>query len=76
MEQNYSPEMKQKAYSFDLTTLKKIVKGAWIAVGGAAMVALLQYISGLDFGNNSAIVGAVCAILINVVREYIKGNEQ
>lgn len=68
--------MEQKAYSFDLTTLKKIGKGALIAVGGAAMVALLQYISGLDFGNNSAIVGAVCAILINVVREYIKGNEQ
>lgn len=66
--------MEQKAFAFDPTTLKKIGKGALIAVGGAASVALLQYVAGLDFGENSAIVGAVCAILINIVREYIKGK--
>lgn len=66
--------MEQQAFSFDKETLKKIGKGALIAGGGAAIVAILQYVQGVDFGSNSALVGAVCAILINVLREYIKGE--
>lgn len=66
--------MKQEAFSFDKKTLKKIGKGALIAGGGAAIVAILQYVQGVDFGANSAIVGAVCSVLINALREYIKGE--
>lgn len=65
----------QRAYSFDTVTLKKILRGALIAGGGAFAVAVLQFVSTQDFGAYSAIIGAVCAILINVVREYIAGNE-
>ena len=65
----------QRAYSFDTVTLKKILRGALIAGGGAFAVAVLQFVSSSDFGAYSAIIGAVCAILINVVREYIAGNE-
>ena len=65
----------QKAHTFDAVTLKKILRGALIAGGGAFAVAVLQFVSSSDFGAYSAIIGAVCAILINVVREYIAGNE-
>lgn len=65
----------QRAYSFDTVTLKKILRGALIAGGGAFAVAVLQYVSSSDFGAYSAIIGAVCAILINVVKEYIAGQK-
>ena len=65
----------QRAYSFDTVTLKKILRGALIAGGGAFAVAVLQFVSTQDFGAYSAIIGAVCAILINVVREYIAGQK-
>lgn len=65
----------QRAYSFDTVTLKKILRGALIAGGGAFAVAVLQFVSTQDFGAYSAIIGAVCAILINVVKEYIAGQK-
>lgn len=64
----------QRAYTFDSVTLKKILRGALIAGCGAFAVAVLQFVSSSDFGAYSAIIGAVCAILINVVKEYIAGN--
>lgn len=63
----------QKANSFDKETMKKIGRGALIAGGGALMVYLLQSIAGMDFGEASPLIVALCGILINAVREYMKG---
>ena len=66
----------QRAYSFDTVTLKKILRGALIAGGGAFAVAVLQFVSTQDFGSETtgAFIGAFCGFLINVVKEYIAGK--
>lgn len=63
----------QNAYSFDRETVVKIGKGALIAGGGALAVYILQSLAGMDFGEATPLVVAVCGILINSVREYVKG---
>lgn len=64
----------QQAFSFDSETIKKIARGALIAGGGAIAVYVLTYISGLDFGASTPIVVAVCSMLLNAVREFVKGE--
>lgn len=50
--------------------LLKTAKGALIAGGGVALTYFLQALSSMDFGNASAIVAGVCAVLINALRLY------
>jgi hypothetical protein len=64
----------QKRYSFDKVTLIKILKGAMIAGGGAFSVYLLQALAMLDLGEWTSVVGAICAILINAIKEFIQGK--
>lgn len=64
----------QKKNSFDRETMKKIGKGALIAGGGALAVYVLQAIAGMDFGEATPLIVALCGILINAVREYMKGE--
>lgn len=63
-----------KKNTFDKETLIHIGKGAAIAGGGAAMLYFLQAISQLSFGEWTAVVTAICAILINAVKEYLRGE--
>ena len=60
--------------SFDSKTIQKIAKGALIAGGGAAALYVLQAISGMDFGNATAVITAICSILINAIKEWQAGN--
>ena len=64
----------QKKNSFDKVTLQKIAKGAFIAMGGALCVYLLETIPNTDFGTFTPIVVGMASILINAVREYLKGE--
>lgn len=59
----------------DTESLIKIGKGALIAGGGAAAVAILQYFGGLEYADPTltAVVGSLVSIGINAIREYIKG---
>ena len=66
--------MAQTKNSFDYETIKKIIKGALIAGGGVAVVYILDAIALLDYGQYSVLVAGVCAILINFVREFKKGE--
>lgn len=67
--------MAQTKYKFDKETWKKIIRGVAIALSGPAGVALLDYV-GVSFGAYSPLVGAGLSILVNVCREYVKGEEQ
>jgi hypothetical protein len=67
--------MNQVKNSFDVETLKKIGKGALIAGGGALAVYALQAVMVMDFGDATPIVVALASILLNVVREYRKGED-
>jgi len=64
----------QYAYRFDKETLLKISKGALIAGGAAVIVYALQALSQTDFGSYTPAVVAICGILINVAKEFIKGE--
>ena len=67
--------MSQKRNSFDKESLKKIGKGALIAGGGALLFYFLETLPKLDFGSEiTPIVTAICAILINAIREYRRGD--
>lgn len=58
--------------SFTKENLIKIAKGAGIAVGGALLTYLAQFISDTDFGQWTPVVVAVGAVLINAGREFLK----
>lgn len=64
----------QKSFSFDKETLIKIGKGLLIAVGGAVITYATEYFSSTDFGVYTPLVVAVSSIIINTIKEYIKGK--
>ena len=66
--------MEQVACSLDKATLGKIASGALIAGGGALVVYALQAVSAMDLGEATPIVVALCSIIINAVKEFIKGK--
>lgn len=53
----------------------KIAKGAAIAGAGAVLTYLSQELSGHDFGDLQPVVAAVLAVLVNIVRKYLAGEE-
>jgi len=68
--------MAQQKYKFDKETLIKIGKGALIAGTGTAALYVLGALDKIDFGNAvTPIVGALVPILVNMVREWMKGEE-
>jgi hypothetical protein len=64
----------QEMFVFDAVSLKKIGTGALIAGSGAVLTYVAQNITALDFGASTPIVVAVLSILVNALREYIKGE--
>lgn len=68
--------LKQVKNAFDTVTMGKIARGAMIAGGGALIVYVLTFVSGMDFGELTPVIVAICSIAINAVREYMKGIEE
>lgn len=68
------PDERQLKNSLDSATLLKILKGALIAGGGVAAIYILEMIPTLEFGAYTALVTGICAVLINAIREYKKGE--
>ena len=66
--------MAQVKNKLDRESVGKILKGAGIAGGGVAIVYFLEGIAELDFGQYSVLVAGICAILINWVRQFRKGE--
>lgn len=67
----------QIKFSFDSVTITKIFKGALYAVVFPAVIGLLEYFDAADFGNATVtmIVGWIVPVVVNVIREWIKGQE-
>ena len=59
---------------FDVITLQKVGKGVLIAGAGAILTFLAEAIPGIDFGSWTPAVVAFSSILINTIREYLKGK--
>ena len=66
----------QTKYSFDIETLKKIGKGVLIALGGVTGAYIIESVTQVDFGKWTPMIVAGCSILINVCREYVKGDSK
>jgi len=66
--------MEQQSFSFDKVTMSKIAKGALIAISGALLTYMAQYVATTDFGAYTPIVVALASILINAGKEYTKGK--
>ena len=66
----------QIAFSFDKVTLIKILKGAGIAAGGAAALAVLDFIGALKIDNPlfASFIAFLVPTLINVIKEWMKGK--
>lgn len=52
-----------------------VLKGAGIAALGACVVYLSTWLTGQDFGEYTAAVAALAAVLVNLVRKYITNTE-
>lgn len=53
----------------------KIGKGALIAVAGAALTALEQYVLDTSFGELTGVIVAVNSVLVNVARKWLSNND-
>jgi len=60
--------------NFDEETLKKIGRGALIAGSGAVALYILRALGTMDFGDFTPMVGAIIPILVNTIKEYLKGE--
>ena len=60
--------------SLDIESVIKIFKGALIAGGGVFAVYFLEGFAKLDMGDYSVLVAGLCAVLINSIKEYLKGD--
>lgn len=65
---------KQKKFSFDKITVKKIGKGALISSTGAIGLYLLNFCSKLDVGIWTPVIASGIPILANMIREWVKGE--
>lgn len=64
----------QESFAFDKITLLKIGRGALIAGAGAAVVYGLEAVLTMDFGESTPIIVALASILLNAVKEFVKGR--
>jgi len=62
--------------SFDGATILKIAKGSLIAGTGAAALYFLEGIGSIqiDNVNTAAIVSFMVPLMVNVIKEYVKGE--
>ena len=61
---------------FDEETIKKIGKGALIAGSGAVALYILKAMGTMEFGTFTPLVGAIIPILVNAIKEYLKGENK
>ncbi len=64
----------QVKYRFDKISALKIGKGLLIALAGAALTHLTEVVSASDLGQFAPVVVAGWSVVVNAVREFIKGK--
>jgi len=64
----------QRKNQFDYQTIQKIGRGALIAGAGGAAVYILGEAGKIDAGAMTGLVAFAVPFLINLIKEYIKGE--
>ena len=67
--------MSQIKNKLDKASLIKIGKGAGIMSGAVFLFYVLQGLTQIDFGTANPIIVGVLSILINSIREFLKGEK-
>ena len=62
---------KSPSRSIDTKGLIKVAKGAGIAGGATVLAYLLEALPGVDFGEYTAVIVGVLAIVINFLRKWL-----
>jgi len=66
----------QTKNSFDKETIRKVLRGMAIASTGSGSLYLLGWLSTINYGSVwTPIIYMILPVIINTIREYIKGNE-
>jgi hypothetical protein len=63
--------IKSPKYTFVWKDFEKVLVGAGIAAGGAAVTYLLEALPGMDMGQYTYILIPVISILLNALRKYL-----
>lgn len=63
-----------KSFSIGDYEVKKIIKGAIIALAGALATYLADTIPGVDFGQYTLFVGMVNSIVVNALQLWVSNN--
>lgn len=64
-----------KRYSLNEEDLYKVLKGACIALGGAALTYASQVLVEIDFGTYTGVAVALGGILINAGLKFLEGKK-
>lgn len=64
----------QEKWKFDYETLVKIGKGALISGGAVAIIYFLEGVAKMDFNSATPLVVGIAGILINLIKEWRKGE--
>lgn len=62
------------AFTLNGTDWKKIGKGLLVALAGAGLTYLTEWISGADFGTVTPIIVAGFSVIANLLRKWIVNN--
>ena len=67
-------EQQSEKYKLNKSDLKKIGKGALIALGGTVLTFIAELLPNVDFGQYTAFAVAFGSILVNVGWKLLKGQ--
>lgn len=68
--------MGSKPFTLNREDLERIGIGLAVAVSGAAITYLAEWVASTDFGSATPIVVALSGVLVNAARKWIKDNSQ
>lgn len=68
--------MNSAKYSFSSADLKKIGKGALIALGGAALAYFAELLPKIEWGSWAPVATALGAVLVNAGMKWIAGQKE
>lgn len=69
-------EIKSKPFQLSKEDIKKVGKGAVIAVSGALLTYITELIPTIDFGAYAPLIASIWAIIVNLAWKFIKDNSK
>lgn len=68
--------MGSKPFSFDHVDIKKILKGALVAICGAFLTYVTQIVGNIDFGTWTPLIVAFFSVIVNAANRFLSDYSQ